>query len=365
MRIVEAINGIRRYAAHYARIKDLFRGFDSPGCCGNGARAKPALTRFVDYLYLFFVLGVLPSHYHLFRFDTMERRRFKDYMDDPHAPLLRPKLWSALWKKTHYILVHDKYLFSCLCEHHGLPCPQCHGLVKRDALPEARAFLKELMQENGLERVVLKPVLGLMGKGIHFVSLKDVDALDRIIEHDEVDDENSDYLVQEVIRQHPDLEKINPHSVNSVRIVTFLTRDNRVEIVAAMLRTSSSTSPVDNFSAGGVVVGIDVETGRLKREGMAAAPPGRGLTRHPMTGTEFSGYQLPYWDELKKTVAKAQRVFHYIKSIGWDIALTLEGPVIIEANQEWGTAGLQAANGGLLTPKNRELFAQYGVSFYE
>ncbi len=365
MRIVEAINVIRRYAAHYGRIMDLFGGFDTPGLGGDGNHYKPALTRVVDYLYLFFVLGVLPSHYHLFRFDTMERRRFKEFMDDPHAPLLRPKLWSTLWKKTHYILVHDKYLFSCLCEHHGLPCPRCYGLVKRDALPEARVFLKDLMQEKGLERVVLKPVLGLMGKGIHFITLQNVEALERIVAHDDVDDENSDYLVQEVIRQHPDLERINPHSVNSVRIVTFLTRDDRVEIVAAMLRTSSSTSPVDNFSAGGVVVGIDVATGRLKREGLITTPRGRVMTRHPVTGTEFSGFQLPHWDELKKIVAQAQRVFHYIKSIGWDVAFTPQGPVIIEANQEWGTAGLQAANGGLLTPKNRDLFAQYGVFFYE
>lgn len=363
--VIHGINEIRRFAAHYSRARELFRGFNSPSYCGNGNHVKPVLSRFIDYLYLFFVLGVLPVNYHLLRFDTLDRKRFRDYMDDPHAPLLRPKLWSTLWKKSTYILVHDKYLFTCLCEYHGLPCPKCYGMVKRDRTAEAKVLLQSLMQKRRLEKVVLKPVWGLMGRGIHFISSNDVDTLEGLIEHDEVDDENSDYIIQEVIRQHPALDRINPHSVNSVRIVTFLTRDNQVEIIAAMLRTSSSASPIDNFSAGGMVVGIDLDTGTLKKEGVIKTPKGRVLTRHPVTGTELVGFQVPHWEELKKTAAEGQRVFHYIKSIGWDFAVTSEGPVIIEANQEWGTAGLQAANGGLLNPRNRRLFAQYGLSFYE
>ncbi len=363
--LIYGINEIRRYAAHYTKVKDIFKGFNDPDCRTNGGRAKPAVSRLVDYLYLFFVMGMQTTNYHLFRFDTMDRKRFKEYMDDPNAPLLRPKLWSTLWKKSTFILVHDKYLFHCLCEYHGLPCPRCYGVVRRNALPEAKAFLKDLMQKNGMETFVLKPVWGLMGKGIHFISLSDVDALERLIEHDDVDDEYSDYLVQERIRQHPELERMNPHSVNSIRIVTFLVPEGRVEFIAAMLRTSSSASPVDNFSAGGMVAGIDLDTGALKKEGVIKTPKIRVLTRHPVTGTELMGFRVPYWEEIKETAARGQKTFHYIKSIGWDFAVTPEGPVIIEANQEWGTAGLQAANGGLLTEKNRKLFARYGLKFYE
>lgn len=362
--LFKTLGTMRRYSAHYSRIFSLFKGFNNPSYCGDKNGVKSGGQQFVDYLYMFFVLGFLPTNYHLLRFDAMDRKLFKNYMDDPHTPLLRPRLWNTLWKKSTFILVHDKYLFHCLCEHHGLPLPRLYGMCPRNSLMNGNNILRELMERNNLKRVVLKPAWGLMGKDIHFVSANDLDSLAHVIERDEVHDEHDDYLVEEVIGQHPKLDTINPNSVNSIRIITFLTPGNTVEFIAAMLRTSSTDSPVDNFSAGGIVIGIDLKTGRLKKEGFTKPPHGKVLTSHPLTGTEFLNFQLPYWEEVKRIASDAQQVFHYIKSIGWDFAVTPSGPVIIEGNQEWGTAGIQAANGGLLTERNRKLFAQYGLTFY-
>ena len=64
--------------------------------------------------------------------------------------------------------------------------------------------------------------------------------------------------------------------------------------------------------------------------------PGKILLRHPVTQSEFHNFQIPYWDDLKKISIKAQKIFHHIKSIGWDIAITPEGPVIIESNTIMG-----------------------------
>jgi hypothetical protein len=147
---------------------------------------------------------------------------------------------------------------------------------------------------------------------------------------------------------------------------------------------------------GGIVIGIEINSGRLKKEGFVSflsrqgfktfeseaniksisksienkrkknlLSPGKIFFRHPISQTEFYNFQIPYWDDLKKIAIKAQKKFHLINSIGWDIAITHEGPVILEANQYWGTVGLQATNGGLMTEKNRRLFEQYGISFHE
>jgi len=89
------------------------------------------------------------------------------------------------------------------------------------------------------------------------------------------------------------------------------------------------------------------------------------LKRHPLTGVVFEGFEVPYWKEVKETAAQAQKVFSELKAIGWDLAVCPAGPVVIEGNIEWGTTGIQATNGGLLTPRNRSLFARYGLTFYE
>lgn len=191
------------------------------------------------------------------------------------------------------------------------------------------------------------------------------------------------------------MDKINPHSVNSVRVVTLLCSDGKVEFLAVMLKTSSSTSPVDNFNLGGIAIGIDLETGGLKKEGFVKfvladnviktkniiqendieglarrikeiekSHPGNIMEKHPVTNTEFFGFQIPFWNELKEIAIKAQKEFYPIKSVAWDIAIGIKGPVILEGNQMYGTAAIQATNGGMLIPKNRKLFSQYGLRFH-
>ena len=79
---------------------------------------------------------------------------------------------------------------------------------------------------------------------------------------------------------------------------------------------------------------------------------GKILTRNPVTNKKFFNFKIPYWSELKEITMNAQKAFYHIKSIGWDVAISSKGPVIIEGNTSWGTTGLQAANGGILNNKN-------------
>jgi hypothetical protein len=245
------------------------------------------------------------------------------------------------------------------------------------------------MLKNNLKAIVLKPRAGRLGENIHILSSDDNNISKRASSLQE-----GEYILEEHIRQHPEMDKINPHSVNSIRIITFLCPDGTVEILGAMLRTSSSTHPVDNFTMGGIAVGIDMETGRLRKEGFVKIfypqkgnernikqkcvintltshdkktlfSEGKIFTRNPVTNKKFFNFKIPYWSELKKITMNAQKVFYHIKSIGWDVAIATTGPVIIEGNTSWGTTGFQAANGGLLTDKNRKLFSQYDISFYK
>lgn len=369
-RSIRVLKSLHHLFSHYAQITKLFRGINSPTYSPDKDQVKSKFSVIIDYLYLFFGLKVLPTNYHLFQFDSKGRNEFKEYMDGPMSPVFRHKLYKCLWDDNYSSLVNDKYLFHCFCRYHGIPVPEIYGVCQNGALITNESNFKNLISEDNPEKVVLKPRSGMQGKGIHFVSREIAvsllgNASPELYKSlpDEVNKQG--FIIQEFIKQHPELDEINPHSLNTIRILTFLSHDRSVKIFAAMLRTSSQRYPIDNYSLGGIVVGVDIETGRLKRLGFQSPEFGRTSTEHPLTRLSFYNFQIPFWEGLKETAVRAQKIFHYHKSIGWDFAISRNGPFLIEGNIEWGTAGIQAANGGLLTPENRALFAQYGLRFYE
>ena len=365
-KFIRLLKSFHHLSSHYLRVFQLFKGFTSTTYCQNKSQVKSMISKFMDYLYLFFILKVLPTNYHLFQFDCRDRKQFRTYMDDPESPMLHHKLYECLWDEKYYFLVHDKYLFHCFCTYHNLPAPKLYGVYRNGVFYVEESNLLDLSLHNNFEKVIVKPIQGAFGKGIYLISRRQIHSLvkDKMSEdHLSEDLDERNFIVQEIIKQHPELNKINPHSVNTIRIITFLTRDDQIEFLAAILRTSSGGSFLDNFSSGGIAVGIDIETGRVKERGFLKPEYGTTVTKHPVSNIEFHHFQIPYWDQVKKTAARAQKSFHYLKSIGWDIAITPDGPVIIEGNIEWGTTGIQAANGGLLTEKNRSLLSQYNLSF--
>lgn len=368
--LISSMKAFLRLGYHYMQVGSLFRGFNSPSYTQGMTKCKSKGSQFLDYLYLFFVLRMLPTNYHLFRFDAKPRKQFREYIDEPSSLSLRHKLYAHLWDDAYSSLVNDKYVFHCVSQYHHLPVPRIHGVFRKGNFVAADGEGNAVQGEVD-RKVVLKPVRGMQGKGIYFVNLNDISSSSGGARRNALPDGfreaslATDFVVQEFIRQHPLLDEINPHSLNTIRIITLLTGENQAEPVAAMLRTSSDKLPVDNFSTGGIVIGIDMETGNLNREGFLKNPYGTTVASHPETGRRFSDIQVPFWKELKEVAVRAQEIFCQLKSIGWDFAISESGPVLIEGNIEWGTAGIQAATGGLLNTRNRELFARWGLRFYE
>ncbi|MET0533564.1 MAG: sugar-transfer associated ATP-grasp domain-containing protein [Steroidobacter sp.] len=142
------------------------------------------------------------------------------------------------------------------------------------------------------------------------------------------------YLLQERIRQHEGMSALHPGSVNTIRLVTFA-RGAAVELFAAAMRVGTKGKSVDNWAAGGLIVGIDPARGELRGEGFYKPGYGGRMRRHPDSGIELQGFKIPYFTEA---VALATRLHGYlseIHSIGWDVAITPDGPTIIEGNDDW------------------------------
>jgi hypothetical protein len=143
------------------------------------------------------------------------------------------------------------------------------------------------------------------------------------------------YLLQERILPHPDLLPLMPGpALGTVRVLTFLQPDGGVEIPWAALKVPAPGAVADNWRFGGLFAGVDVPSGKLLS---AVGPsPERPVThdveRHATTGARFVGFALPHWPEVLALVERAARAFAVLPALGWDVAITPQGPLLLEAN---------------------------------
>lgn len=174
-----------------------------------------------------------------------------------------------------------------------------------------------------------KPYDGLAGHGVQ--KLNSADIADRKAYFDECA-ANRVFLEQLVI-QHPEMNRLCPASVNTARVMTF-NDHGKSEILWMGLRVGNGVNAIDNFHAQGMVVAVDRETGKLKGKGIDK--DGNLFEVHPTTGVQFDGFQLPDFQAAKDLVLKGALESDKILVIGWDVAFSENGPVIIEANRRPG-----------------------------
>jgi hypothetical protein len=141
-------------------------------------------------------------------------------------------------------------------------------------------------------------------------------------------------LVETFIIQHPQLNKLSPSGVNTVRIFTQLNDKNEVEILGCRQRISINCS-VDNMAAGNIAAPINELTGCLDGPGVYSDITKSPETVHPETGVEIIGFQVPFWNECLQLAKNAALKHPQNKSIGWDIVVTESGPGLIEGNHDW------------------------------
>lgn len=177
-----------------------------------------------------------------------------------------------------------------------------------------------------LDVIISKPSDATCGQGIRKLSKSDYESLEGMYQ-DLVDSGSG--LIEECIVQHDNIAAIYPHSVNTYRIVTVLT-DGVPHVVYAFIRIGNGGRFVDNINSGGMAAPINVETGVI--EYPAFDKDSIYYDTHPATGCKIQGYALPYWKESVELALKAAVVVPQIGYVGWDVAVTENGPLIIEGN---------------------------------
>ena len=66
---------------------------------------------------------------------------------------------------------------------------------------------------------------------------------------------------------------------------------------------------------------------------------------HPETNCEIKGFRIPYWQEVINLVKESSKVVPEVETIGWDIAITPNGPELVEGNDNWNKDSFQLSYG--------------------
>ena len=142
------------------------------------------------------------------------------------------------------------------------------------------------------------------------------------------------YVLQRCLTNHPTLEEIAKGALASIRVVTVLNGDDGgPRVVLPLLLMPGENALVSNYRYHGLISGIDPETGILggamANDARIDAPP---IRHHPRTGAPISGTRLPFWNEVLALAVTAHESLPGVVAVGWDLAITEQGPVLIEGN---------------------------------
>ncbi|NLT58643.1 MAG: hypothetical protein GXX99_06735 [Clostridiales bacterium] len=173
-------------------------------------------------------------------------------------------------------------------------------------------------------QLVGKPYNGTCGRGIAFYEAAGAEPellRQTLLEQGQV-------LVEERVEQHGALAALHPASVNTLRLVTIRSGE-RVQTVFRCLRIGNG-KPVDNLGSGGMCALVDGQ-GCISTPG--ADKNGRAHEVHPLTGHPLQGTQLPFFAEALALVEAAALRTGGLRYVGWDVATTARGPILIEGNQ--------------------------------
>ena len=194
---------------------------------------------------------------------------------------------------------------------------------------DIRAFI------DAQPRILVKQVEAMQGQGIRELD-KTADAapLARQLAGQNV-------LLERWIEQHPDL-CFGGSSVNTIRVTTVRDQERTVHLLKAVLRCGVGSSIVDNFTAGGVVYPLDLETGVIEGGGTRKHCLAEGqILVHPGTELSMTGRAIPFWKETLEMIREAAVKIPNLRLIGWDVAITPDGPELVEGNTRPGPALLE------------------------
>ena len=317
---------------------------------------------FKDQLCFIWKFGGWEKYYFLYGFDrkSMDRKKICD-----EYIVFEPAFFNKIYKNNNYLdyekrivsancIVTDKFYFYLFLKSLNFPTPKILYYTRNGKL-----FYDEYHDGEQISTILnhdmdafAKQFDGQLGNGAFPIKIQG----SKVYVNNELVSSTDDlqktfttasYIIQERILQHPELNRLCSTAVNTIRLVTLITPNEEIIAVRAGLRIGREGSCVDNCAKGGIFVGIDLNTGKLMKKGIIKPPHGKIVYQQPDNGVVFEGFEIPFFKEAVEMAKELHSKLYRIHSVGWDIAITPNGPTFIEGNSLWEVSGTQAAVGGL------------------
>ena len=327
---------------------------------------KSLPARLADNLRWYLLHGEISPYYNSFGFDVKGLRDQRTYLPSRRFRLERngeDMSLDSIYGCRYLCVLRDKLLFSAWMGRAlgARFVPEDLGLLRADGavslreglrdasgapLPAALPLAAFLAAWRG--DFFMKKLAGACGDGCCLVETAGEGALR--VNGGEMTAEaftagllGSEYVLQRRIRQHEALSRLNPSCVNTIRIVTILGRKSGEPRMLGQFLRLGVDSVMDNRATGGLAVRVDDE-GVLRGDGFGHH---FRCAAHPVTGAVFEGVRLPFWPEAVQLVLDAHNALRDIPSVGWDVAITPDGPVLVEGNDDYELCGIQDTAGGV------------------
>ena len=320
----------RLWRKHFLKsFSDRFESAIKDHVIGKGVLDSESINKYRKKLEKAFIKDAwYPDEYFFFNYEHLSRKGIYDFVVNREAN----RFWNYMNSKEMYLLTCDKgrtFQFFKPFYHRELVS------VSKDEADSIKTFQSFIDKHTSF---IIKPTFGNLGNGVQMIDVSGKDNIASLIQR-LLDDYPDGFTAEELIVQCKELAAFHPSSVNTVRITTVRQNNGEIYIIhRPFIRFGKDGRCVDNGGNGGILAGVDYETGIIK--GAIDERMNRYIV-HPDSGKTIIGYQIPRWDEAKALVIQLAKVLPDLNYCGWDLALTDNGWVMVEANGKGLFIGFQ------------------------
>ena len=256
--------------------------------------------------------------------------------------------------RKYYILARNKYITHLFLEDAGIDKAELYCYYDRIGRTDNKRIgydyesVLKILKNKKVNTCMIKPTESSHGKGVLLITSIDyangscylknhkgeVFELSQLLNKDPL-------IFESIIEQTAQFKRFNASSVNTVRFITMLSTSGEAEIITAFVKIGKQGSCIDNAGDGGNIdAAINIPTGEIcfamQFDGWRKTKP---ISNHPENGTQLNGVLVENWESIKNKVIRFQQAMPFLRAIGWDIAITDQGPVVVEINDFWDETG--------------------------